>query len=79
MQSTTGGEAERIAFLEARDGREGALDFARRTLDRYRFFSRPWRDGSGCRRPHFPHDKTYRASFVLSIKYLRNYLRGNVS
>lgn len=73
--STTGGEAERIAFLEQRDGKVGALAFAIQTLDVYRKSTRPWRDEHGRIRWRFLHDPVYRASFIHSMIFFRNYIR----
>lgn len=66
-------EADRINFLIERDGLSGAIDFAKRALFVYRKAARLTPDG----KKQFAHDKVYRASFVESILYLRNFLRGN--
>lgn len=62
-------ESIRMKFLEERDGKEQALVIAKRNLEIYRCCAR--------NRKHFAHNAAYRASYVQSITYLRNYIRQN--
>ncbi len=64
-------EADRIAFMEQRDGVPAAREFAEQTLQVYRSAARPDRSG----KKGFAHDIRFRASFVESLLYLRAYLR----
>jgi len=63
-------EAERLRFVEERDGQSGARDFALRTLRLYRAAVRRGKDGhrSG-------YGSSYRRALVLSCLDFRAYLR----
>lgn len=62
-------EAERLRFLEARDGRAGAVDFARRTLRIYRAAVKRGRNG---RRSAY--GGAYRRALLMSCLDFRAYL-----
>jgi hypothetical protein len=63
-------EAERLRFVEARDGRQGARDFALRTLRIYRAAVKRGKDG---RRSGY--GNAYRRALVVSCLDFRAYLR----
>lgn len=63
-------EAERLAFVEARDGKAGAIDFAERTLRAYR---EALKRKNG--RIVLGYGQAYRRTLLTSIMALRRYLR----
>ena len=65
-------EQERIAFIESRDGVEGAIAFCQQTLRVYRAcLKRPEKNDP---RKHFSRSPEYHSSFVKSLIELRKYL-----
>lgn len=66
-------ETNRLAFIEARDGKALAADFARRTFDKYRECLRM--DGKAGRKLHHASLPQYRRGFVESCLTFRDYLR----
>ena len=67
-------ETERLRFLETRDGLDGALAFARRTLHIYRAAVKRGKDG---RRTGY--GSAYRRALLLSCLDFRAYLRRRVA
>lgn len=67
------GEDARLAFIEKRDGKDAAKDFARRTLSQYRECLRL--DGKQGRKFHHATLEKYRRGFVESCLAFRRYLR----
>lgn len=73
-------EAFRITFLEQRDGREAALDFAKRTYLKYReclLLKRHVLDRRGMRdkKAHHATFPEYRRGFIESCLVFRRFLR----
>jgi hypothetical protein len=68
---------EQIAFIEQRDGKELAIEYAQRVLKAYRNAAR-YRNREMPRVRHHAHFMPYRPHFVRSIIYIRNYLRANI-
>jgi hypothetical protein len=64
-------ENERLLFVELRDGKEGVIDFARRTLKIYRMAIKRNREGK-----RSGYAQTYRRSLILSCLDFREYLRS---
>lgn len=66
----------RLLFIQERDGKKGARDFAQRTLAKYRECLR--QDGKRGRKFHHASLPQYRRGFVESCVEFRNYLRATV-
>ena len=67
-------ETGRLSFLEIRDGKEAAIDFASRTLKVYRTSVLRSRK-RGFKSPHHASSPGYRRGFILSYLSFRRYLR----
>jgi len=68
-------ETQRLAFIEARDGKTGAADFARRTMSIYRTCVLRSRK-RGFATPHHASLPEYRRGFIESYCALKSYLVG---
>jgi len=68
-------EQDRLAFIESRDGKDGALDFARRTLAIYRKAVLTSRK-RGYKKPHHASIPEYRRGFIESCCAFRAYIAG---
>lgn len=66
-------EKNRLSFIENRDGKEAAKEFAQRTLDKYRECLRM--DGRNGRKFHHASLPQFRRGFVESCLEFRRYLR----
>lgn len=66
-------ESARIAFLEQRDGKDGALEFAKRTIHIYRKAVLTSRK-KGFGKPNHASLPEYRRSFIESYKFLKGYV-----
>lgn len=62
---------DQIKFVEARDGTEAAIVYAKQTLKVYREAARK----RGAKGRHFCHEKTFRPHFVRGIIEIRQFLR----
>jgi len=60
-----------IKFVEARDGTEAAIVYAKQALKAYRQAARI----RGVKGRHFCHEKTFRPHFVQGIIDIRKFLR----
>jgi hypothetical protein len=67
---------EQIQFVEQRDGKQGALEYAIRALAAYRNAA-SYRNPEIKNKRHHAHFKPYRAHFVHAIIVLRHYIRSN--
>lgn len=65
---------QQIEFVEKRDGKEGAVDYALRALKAYRNVARYRNPETGAR--HFAHIKPFRSPIVQGIYEIRSYLRN---
>jgi CMP-2-keto-3-deoxyoctulosonic acid synthetase len=65
-------EQKRISFLENRDGIEGALEFAKRTVMLYR--KSVLKRGGNNREFHHASIKEYRRSYIESYVFLKTYI-----
>jgi hypothetical protein len=67
-------EQDRIDFIIARDGLDGAIDFASRTIKSYRTAVLTSRK-RGHKKPHHASLEMYRRSFIESYVVLKKFLQ----
>jgi len=68
-------ESQRLTFIEQRDGKEAAANFAKQTLRIYRKAVLTSRK-CGCNKPHYASLREYRRSFIESYCAFKQYLNG---
>lgn len=69
-------EFDRLTFIEARDGKDAAIEFAQRTLTIYRRSLLQSRK-RGFVKPHHASIPEYRQSFIESCIEFKQYLKDN--
>lgn len=69
-------EQERLSFIEQRDGKDAAIQFAIQTYRIYRLALNQSRR-RGHNKPHHASIPEYRRGFVMSCLSFREYIRAN--